>query len=237
MIAKAEDVVSHEAIKETEKFISLHLTEEQRHFAINCFRSGKELPLTKGVITKRAFQLYGFQLDSDVERWLEPLQILDILLRVGMASGSFTDEKNYIVDSVRSTFGFPVRHFWSMRSAIAETFNVDKSTFFDFKAEGNTASENQYQQYKKNHTKSNAKSAKVTSRITSKKAALLILKLEESASIQDIKLTYRKLVKMYHPDMLKNNQANEEEIEKAIEAFCSIQEAYEYLIQQKEKQI
>ena len=52
---------------------------------------------------------------------------------------------------------------------------------------------------------------------------LAILGLNQDATLEDIKLTYRKLAKMYHPDLNKTDPKNYGD-------FLKIKNAYEYLI-------
>jgi DnaJ-class molecular chaperone len=54
--------------------------------------------------------------------------------------------------------------------------------------------------------------------------SLAILGLNQNATIEDIKLVYRKLAKIYHPDLKKKDPTNYED-------FLKIQKAYDYLIQ------
>jgi DnaJ like chaperone protein len=58
-----------------------------------------------------------------------------------------------------------------------------------------------------------------------------ILEVEEVASIDDIKKSYRKLVMKYHPDKLQG--VSEDIIKLANEKFLSIQEAYEKVLKDR----
>ena len=58
-----------------------------------------------------------------------------------------------------------------------------------------------------------------------------ILEVEEDASIDDIKKSYRKLVMKYHPDKLQG--VSEDIIKLANEKFLSIQEAYEKVLKDR----
>lgn len=54
-----------------------------------------------------------------------------------------------------------------------------------------------------------------------------ILNLNESATMNEVKKSYRKLVKMYHPDKYISKDISEEEMKKLELKFIEIQEAYE----------
>lgn len=54
-----------------------------------------------------------------------------------------------------------------------------------------------------------------------------ILNLNESATMEEVKKSYRKLVKMYHPDKYISKNISEEEMKKVELKFIEIQEAYE----------
>ena len=58
-----------------------------------------------------------------------------------------------------------------------------------------------------------------------------ILEVEKSASIDEIKKSYRKLVMKYHPDKLQG--VSEDIVKLANEKFLSIQDAYEKVLQHK----
>lgn len=61
--------------------------------------------------------------------------------------------------------------------------------------------------------------------------AYKILEIEKSASVDEIKTAYRKMVKKYHPDKLRD--LGEEHLKGAKEKFQSIQDAYEQIKKEK----
>jgi len=67
----------------------------------------------------------------------------------------------------------------------------------------------------------------VSSKEKSKKLALDILGVSETASKDEIKKAYRKLVKLHHPDKHFNKSDNQRKI--ARERFIQIQKAYDLL--------
>ena len=62
-------------------------------------------------------------------------------------------------------------------------------------------------------------------------SAYLILEIEKSASNDELKKAYRKMVKKYHPDKLQH--LGEEHVKGAEEKFKQVQKAYEQI--QKER--
>ena len=57
-----------------------------------------------------------------------------------------------------------------------------------------------------------------------------ILEIEEDASEEEIKLAYRRLAKMYHPDLNKTDP-------KAKEKFIKLHEAYDTLIDPQKRKV
>lgn len=216
MIAKADGTVRKKEIEEVERFISAQIPSTQREFAISCFRNGKELPLGKGTVTTRAFQLYGFRDNNMTERWLEPLQIIDILLRLAFSDEIFSDNEAYIVEWTRETLAVHKRSYWILRDTIAARMGVEINregpSFQDAKAQSHSESK-----------KPSKSSASLT-----KENALATLGLTEGATPKEIKNKYRSLVKLYHPDLIMS-QGSEENIKAAALQFCEVRDAYEFL--------
>jgi DnaJ like chaperone protein len=59
--------------------------------------------------------------------------------------------------------------------------------------------------------------------------AYTILGVNENDNFNVIKKTYRKLVREYHPDILKSQNKDEEYMEKATEKTQEINQAYEVI--------
>lgn len=59
--------------------------------------------------------------------------------------------------------------------------------------------------------------------------AYKILELEKNADLSLVKKQYRTLAKKYHPDILNANNVSKEELERGIERFQKINEAYELI--------
>ncbi|HJE65787.1 MAG TPA: DnaJ domain-containing protein [Campylobacter avium] len=59
--------------------------------------------------------------------------------------------------------------------------------------------------------------------------AYKILELDKNASLNELKKRYRELAKKYHPDILNANNVSKEELERGVERFHKINEAYELI--------
>ncbi|MBK1994041.1 DnaJ domain-containing protein, partial [Campylobacter novaezeelandiae] len=57
--------------------------------------------------------------------------------------------------------------------------------------------------------------------------AYSILELNTNATLNEVKKQYRVLAKKYHPDILNANNVSKEELEKGVQKFQKINEAYE----------
>lgn len=203
-------------IQQIDRFISVYLPASEREFAIACFLRGKTVSKMREAVVKRAFQLYGFRDYTEPDRWITPLQVLDILLRVALTEGDFTIVKRHIIDYTRQTLGVHNRAFWIIRDTIAHKLGVrverESVSFFDASSESESETN-----HKAVHRPSLPRSE-----------ALTKLGLSESVTQPEIKTRYRALVKECHPDLVTAN-GNDQEIKQAALRFCELQEAYEAL--------
>ena len=62
-------------------------------------------------------------------------------------------------------------------------------------------------------------------------SAYKILEIEKTASNEEVKAAYRKMVKKYHPDKLQH--LGEEHVKGAEEKFKQVQKAYEQIQQER----
>ena len=203
-------------IRQIERFLATHVPASERDFAISCFLRGGAISKMREAVVKRAFQMYGFRDYSEPDRWLDPLQVLDILMRVALTEGEFTVLKRHIIDYTRQTLGVHVRAFWILRDTIAHKLGVrverESVSFFD----ENIARE------------SSGDRDPVKRHTLSRPDALTRLGLSESAPPSEIKSRYRALVKGCHPDLV-TAKGDDHAIKTAALRFCELQEAYEAL--------
>jgi hypothetical protein len=203
-------------INQIERFIASNLPASEREFAISCFLRGTTISKMREAVVKRAFQLYGFRDFSEPDRWLDPLQVLDILLRVALIEGEFSVLKRHIIDYTRQTLGVHNRAFWVLRDTLAHTLGVrvEREGFSFFDPE--TTSD------------SRRRSRPDPRRSLSRSDALTRLGLSENATPSEIKARHRSLVKECHPDLIAA-RSDEQAITTAALRFCELQEAYEVL--------
>ena len=203
-------------IQQLDRFISTHLPASEREFAISCFLRGTTISKMREAVVKRAFQLYGFRDHSEPDRWLDPLQVLDILLRVALSEGDFTVVKRLVIDYTRQALGVHNRAFWIIRDTIAHQLgvNVERESVSFFDATESASS----------------KTAHGTAQRASlpRSEALKRLGLPDSATPSDIKARYRASVKECHPDLV-TARGDDQAIKTAALRFCELQEAYEAL--------
>lgn len=220
IVSASKGWVPNPEINEIERFMAAHIPASEREFAISCFIKGTQVSKMREAVTKRAFQLYGFRDYGEPDRWLEPLQVLDILLRVALADGTFSILEEHIIDYTRQTLGVHSRAYWVVRDTLAERFGVEipreGASFKDGAASTRTS--------KKREHASPIRSS------LSRVQALSRLGLTPEATAAEIKTRYRSLVKECHPDLVQA-KGDDTSIRAAALRFCELQEAYEQLSQ------
>ena len=218
MVASVKGWVPNSEINEIERFMAAHLPASEREFAISCFIKGTHVSKMREAVTKRAFQLYGFRDYGEPDRWLEPIQVLDILLRVALADGIFSILEQHIIDYTRQTLGVHSRAYWVVRDTLADRFGVEIPREGDSFKDGEASTK---------RSKNKAQSVPVSSTL-SRPEALRRLGLTTESTAADIKARYRSLVKQCHPDLVQA-KGDEAAIKSAALRFCELQEAYEQL--------
>ncbi len=230
LLANAGSPASSEQIQEIELFIERQVPSKLQNLARDCFQTGQTRQAEKSLITHYAFQLYW----NKNERWLEPLQVLSSLLVLAFADREYSALEEYIIDCTRSTLGIHTRSYRILRDTLAQRYNI-KINFagesfagaVDWAALG---AERFRKHTQRTQAKNQGTSTENNSRLRLK--AYSVLNLEPGAPNQSIKESYRKLVKLYHPDILQSGAGSDRELKEAIARFCQIQEAYEILCDQ-----
>lgn len=219
MVASVPAWMPHPEITEIERFMTAQIPSTEREFAIACFVKGLQVTRMREAAVKRAFQLYGFRDFSEPDRWLEPLQVLDILLRVAFADGKFSTIEEHIIDYTRQTLGVHNRAYWVVRDTLADSFGVHiPREGASFKRDPSAESSH------------NSRSNQRRDLSISREEALTRLGLTDGSTSVEIKTRYRALVKECHPDLVAA-RGTEAEIQAAALRFCALREAYEFLSQ------
>jgi DnaJ-domain-containing protein 1 len=224
MLAKADGAVSKEQIETVQKFMKLHLAESLHELAKHSFKRGKECNLVKGVIVTHAFKLYW----SQSELWIEPLEVLDLLLRVAFADGTYSPLEEHVLDTVRATLAIHVRIYWALRDQLARRFGIEVPREGPCFAE--TKEWDDYHKKAKSRKAQPRKIPPAPKAPPPRETAYKALGLEDGAGIPEIKKAYRALVKKYHPDSASDSKSSELEYQQMAERFLEIQEAYETLL-------
>jgi DnaJ like chaperone protein len=222
LLAKSTGVVTKAQINVTQRVMEQHVPAALHNLAKKSFKAGKSHNLVGGMVTRHAFNLYWGQQG----RWLEPLQVLDILLRVAYADGTYSELETFIIDTTRKTFGIHVRSYWYLRDYLAERLGVKIER--EGESWANAKNQGRYKQ-KKDGKFTDASNNKVSEPLQDRDGAFAVLGLQAGATPFEIKRAYRTLVKQYHPDKQKQEQLSQSELEKMIRQFCDVQEAYEIL--------
>ena len=219
MVATVPGWAPHPEVTEIERFLTAQVPSTEREFAIACFVKGLSVTKMKEAAVKRAFQLYGFRDYGEPDRWLEPLQVLDILLRVAFADRKFSIIEEHIIDYTRQTLGVHNRAYWVVRDTLADKYGVHiHREGASFKREDSRESTNRSKEKRANHLS------------ISQDEALHRLGLTAGATAAEIKTRYRALVKECHPDLVAA-KGTEAQIQAAALRFCELREAYEFLSQ------
>ncbi len=222
MVARAQGPVTQGQIQEVQRFMQ-QLSPKERERAKDYFRRGKEERVASRVITEHAFKLY---LEPD-RRWLTSLEVVRILLRVALVDGDYGWREEYIIENTRQTLGLHARAYWSLRDTLAERYGVRNVSREFANAEPLPAEP---------HDRAATREAgdarpDVSNSGLSRVAALQILGLKANATVQEIRVAYRSLVKRFHPDLLASAKVSDQELKSAMTRFCEVQEAYEMLQQ------
>lgn len=183
--------------------------------------------------TEKVSDLVAYLAEKYIKSYHDRMDFLDVLFQIAYSQDGVSDME---VDLLRE-----VAHYLHISSWNFTTFLYK----YEYLKREQREQEQQYQQKeeqkrsrkKRKKEKRGGKGQKAhESRFenvtnTRTKEALQLLEITENADEQEIKSTYRRLVKRYHPDTLPAN-VSEKEREEATERFRSIHEAYEFLLEQ-----
>ncbi|KAF0801998.1 dnaJ-like protein DjlA [Alcanivorax xiamenensis] len=200
-LAKADGQVSRTEIQHAEAVMArMQLNPEQRRHAIDCFNRGKAA---------------DFPLDATVTEFRQRIRqrrhlvlvFLEILLQTCLADGELKPEEERILIRVANGLGVPPDQFRQILNMLLAQAR--------FAGAGGGAG--------------GAGSGQPGASRPSINEAYGVLGVEPSASNQEIKRAYRKLMSQHHPDKLAARGVPEEMIRMATEKTAEISKAYEMI--------
>ncbi len=204
-LAKADGRVSEDEIAQARAVMDrMQLNDEQRREAIGLFNQGKSA---------------DFPLEATVEQFAVAVRhrkqlilvLLEILLQIALADGTLHKEEEAVLLKVAEGLGVPPQQFRQILNML-----LAQAQF----SAGQGAGQGGQQR------------GAGTSR-PSLSQAYQVLGVSESASNQEIKKAYRKLMSEHHPDKLASRGVPEEMIRLATEKTAEISKAYEMLREQR----
>lgn len=152
------------------------------------------------------------------------------LLNIAMIDGKLHDKEQRILKIVACEFGIS----YSNMVKIAKEIKAQKSDFYSFQQTERRRYQRQQRQYRQqsNHQQRQQKQNQYQQphRYHQKDSnAYQVLGIANTATNQEIKQAYRKLMNKYHPDKLVQRNLSKPELERATKRAQSIQAAYAYL--------
>lgn len=205
-LAKADGRVSEDEIAQARAVMDrMQLNEEQRQQAIGLFNQGKAA---------------DFPLESTIQQFASAVRhrkqlilvFLEILLQIALADGTLHKEEEAVLMKVAEGLGVPPQQFRQILNML-----LAQAQFGAGQGAGYSGGQQR---------------SAGTSR-PSLSQAYQVLGVTESASNQEIKRAYRKLMSEHHPDKLAARGVPEEMIRIATEKTAEISKAYDMLKEQR----
>lgn len=211
-IAKADGRVSEAEIGAARAMMDhLHLNSSQRQTAIDCFTAGKQsdYPIHKALETLKRVCAKRFMLLH---------QLLEMQLNIAYADGGLHPQTYERLLTIAGELGVPRLQFETLHNLFrARHHHIGQS--HRRSDGGKTGGERAHYRHQQGSRPETA--------VNSLNQAYTVLGLKREASIDEIKLAYRRLIKRYHPDKLAASETSPAELKKATERTREITAAYE----------
>lgn len=150
------------------------------------------------------------------------------LLNIAMIDGRLHSNEERILKTVAREFGISYHEMLK----IAKKIQVQQSDFYSFQQAEQRRYQQQQRQYRQQNQQQNQSNyRKPQHQQDDAIDAYQVLGIETTATEQEIKQAYRKLMNKYHPDKLIQQNLSKFELEKATKRAQNIQGAYAYLKQ------
>lgn len=209
-LAKSDGRVSEDEINIARKIMQhMQLTEKQTRTAMNLFRKGKEANYDINPVLDELFKIGGR--NRNLMR-----MFLQFQFQAAYADGPMGSQEDQLIRHMANKLGFNRLEFEriSVMFRAQNSFNQGKNSY--------QQGQNSYHQQRQYQSPPNLSAQKL-------KDAYAVLGIKESASQEEVKRAYRKLINQYHPDKLAAKGLPEEMMKAATEKTQTIKEAYELI--------
>jgi len=205
-VAKSDGVVSDDEVKNIEKIMEqLRIDSEARKEAIQYFNEGKQKEFVIDEVLNELRQV--------CKRHKALLRVfIEIQLQAAYLDGILADSKRAILIYV------------------SERLGIDRTLFARLNAMHQA--EDKFKEYMHQQYQQKFHKMRNTSAVSE---AYKILSLEPSASDMQVKMTYRKLMSLHHPDKLIAQGLPEAMIKLTTEKTQEIQKAYETIMEERQR--
>ena len=210
-VAKADGRVSEAEIQAARAIMDrLHLNNQQRQAAIDCFTAGKQptYPINAALETLRRVC---------AKRFILLHQLLEMQLHIAYADGALHPQSYERLLAIAGELGIPRLQFEALHNLFrARHHHTGQHSRTDGGRAGDTGAH-----YRRD------RGSRPTTAVNSLGQAYAVLGLKREASIDEIKLAYRRLIRRHHPDKLASGDTSPAELKKATEKTREITAAYE----------
>ena len=211
-VAKADGRVSELEIAAARTIMDhLHLNAGQRQSAMDCFTEGKQ-PEFAVEATITHFQHACREHPAMLQ------QLLELLLNVAYADGGLHPHTHTRLLYVADRMGIHRLQFETLHTLFRAQRWAHQSKANGFSGSGG---------YSSGHGEYQAHNRRPTTGVNSLSQAYTVLGLKREASLDDIKLAYRRLIKQHHPDKLASKDVSSAELARATERTREITAAYD----------
>lgn len=212
-IAKADGRVSEREIAAARAIMDhLQLNAGQRQSAIDCFTEGKQPEFAVESATEM-FQHACRDHPAMLQQWLE------LLLNIAYANGGLHPQTHSRLLFIADRLGIHRLQFETLHTLFRAQRGAHQSGAHGFSGSGNSGTGGPYERQSYGRRPATA--------VNSLSQAYTALGLTREASLDEIKLAYRRLIQQHHPDKLASRNVSSAELACATEKTREITAAYD----------